>query len=207
MSVKEVIDRRGITSILHFTTSNGFLGMISGETKQVLPRKRLSSEKHLEFIATPNTEVRHDTDWIDYVNLSISKINPYFFKYSLNNHPAVKWIILDFAPDILTHSGVVFTTTNNIYPKVSRAEGASGLEALFVPSLDNGKRVLNRSGRPDNVTTCSQAEVLYPGPLSLDFLNKIHVKDDNDQALIQAQAAVCWERKGVIAISPELFVV
>ena len=80
MSVKDIISRRSIESVLHFTTSDGFLGMISGDKKQVLPRARLSDEKHLEFIATPNAPVRTDTEWLDHVNLSISKINPYYFK-------------------------------------------------------------------------------------------------------------------------------
>lgn len=206
MNVKEVIERRCITSLLHFTTSDGFLGMISGPKKQVLPRAKLSSEKHLEFIATPNVAVRSDTDWLDYVNLSITKINPYFFQYSLHNRPTSIWICLDFSSEILTHDGVIFSTTNNIYPKNSRGEGAAGLEALFAQSLDNGKLNLERSSKhPDNYTTCNQAEVLYPGSLSLDFLNKIYVKDKADLALIESQVAVCWDIKCEIVISPELF--
>lgn len=170
MSVKDIISRRGIESVLHFTTSDGFLGMISGDKKQVLSRARLSAEKHLEFIATPNSPVRIDTEWLDYVNLSITKINPYFFKYSLKNHPESIWIILDFKSEILTHEDVLFVTTNNIYHEAKRGRGDSGLEALFAPSLNNGKVVLTRSWHPDNVTTCNQAEVLYPHQLSLDFL-------------------------------------
>lgn len=207
MSVKDIISRRFIESVLHFTTSDGFLGMISGDKKQVLPRARLSDEKHLEFIATPNAPVRTDTEWLDYVNLSISKINPYYFKYSLGNHPTSIWIILDFKSEILTHEGVIFVTTNNIYPKASRGSGDSGLEALFASPLDNGKLVLTRNGKPDNVTTCNQAEILYPGPLSLNFLNKVHVKDKSGANLISSQAAVCWNQKYEICVSPELFAV
>ena len=98
-------------------------------------------------------------------------------------------------------------TTNNIYPKASRGNGDSGLEALFASPLDNGKLVLTRSWQPDNITTCNQAEVLYPGPLSLDFLNKVHVKDESGAALISSQAAVCWNQKCEICVSPELFAV
>jgi hypothetical protein len=205
MTIKNILVHRSISNILHFTTSNGFLGMISGDKKQVLPRAKLSSEKHLEFIATPNAPIRSDTDWLDYVNLSISKINPYYFKYSLKNHPDSIWIILDFSSEILEHDDVIFVTTNNIYPEAKRGRGCSGLEALFAQSLYNGKCTLHRKGYPDNITTCNQAEVLYPGPLSLDFLKRIHVNDDAGAALISAQVAVCGGEKYEICISPELF--
>lgn len=114
---------------------------------------------------------------------------------------------MDFTAEILAHDDVVFVTTNNIYPKASREKGCLGFEALFAESLDNGKLTLKRNRQSDHITTCNQAEVLYPGPLSLDFLNKVHVKDEAGAALISSQAAVCWDKKCEICISPELFAV
>lgn len=206
MSIASFIAQRGITKIIHFTTSTGFLGMIAGREKNVLPRKRLDQAQHLEYIATPNTAERADIEWLDYVNLSITKINPYFFRYSLERHPLKTWAVLEFSPEILSHAGVIFATTNNIYSAVSRGSGLEGLKALFIDSFNNGKCILRRTWHRPEDTTCNQAEVLYPGPLSLDYLNIVHVKDENARALLTAQMNVCCSKSMYnICISPEFF--
>ena len=209
MSVREVIVRRGIESVVHFTTCHGFVGMLASEPQQVLPRALLESQEILRFLPCDNAEFRQDIEWLDYVNLSITNINRYFYKYSVGKHQGATWLILDFSPEILTHPDVLFVTTNNIYPAARRKGGPEGLEALFVPRFNNGKCDLDRerSGLPDNVPTCNQAEVLYRGPLSFEFLKKVHVKDEKDKVLVSSQADTLGALNCEVVISPERFLV
>ena len=85
--------------------------------------------------------------------------------------------MLSFKPEILGHPGVVFTTTNNIYPACRRAEGLRGFEQLFADFvLGRHNTRHNRVDKPANWPTDRQAEVLYPGELSCDYLQRIDVQ-------------------------------
>lgn len=113
-------------------------------------------------------------------SLSISRINDWMFETSQRWHVAegVSWVVISFTPEILTHPGVVFSTTNNIYPARLRAEGASGFEQMFA------SRVAGRYGEiktrppdcPASWPTDRQAEVLYPGEVSLAYVQRIDVQ-------------------------------
>lgn len=207
MSVSDVISRRGIESVMHFTTTDGFLGMVSLDPPRVLSRSALMQQGYNRFLPCENADFRPDNDWLDYINLSITNINRYFYRYSRRSHPDAKWIILEFSPDILTHDGVLFVTTNNIYSAATRAGDEAGLEALFAPQFNNGKCDLNRArlGLPENAPTCNQAEVLYPRALSLEYLKKIYVLDEGSSHLISAQAITCRGRAFDVVISSEPF--
>lgn len=116
-------EERGVQNVVHFTTNAGLVGILaSGAVKS---RERLPDDKHLEHVYQPNALIRKDTPWLDYVNLSIERINRWMFDSSTAWHATEGkfWVVLSFAPDILAHRGVVFTTTNNIYPTCRRAEG------------------------------------------------------------------------------------
>lgn len=207
MSVSDVISRRGIESVMHFTTTDGFLGMVSLDPPSVLSRLALMEQGYTKFLPCENADFRPDKDWLDYINLSITNINRYFYRCSKRSHKDSKWIILEFSPEILTHDGVLFVTTNNIYRAATRAGGEAGLEALFAPQFNNGKRDLNRAilGLPANAPTCNQAEVLYPRALSLEYLKKIYVLDESSSHLISAQAITCGGRAFDVVISSEPF--
>lgn len=205
MTIQEIIEARNIRQILHFTTSDGLLGMLAGQPPSLLPRAQLSQERHLEFILTVNSPIRKDEEWTSYNSLSITRINRYFFKYSLRNHPNAYWAILAFSPEILTHPGVVFATTNNIYFDVVRGEGPEGLNRLFAPTIRNrGRNICRQTGHTLDCPTDIQAEVLYPGALSFDFLKEIYVPNEKAKWLIDAQ--VQFHHKAyTVRISPGYF--
>ncbi len=193
MSVEEIIRSKGITRVFHFTTTSGLLGILA--TWTVKSRARLPKDKYLEFIYKPNCEIRRDPDWLDYVNLSNQRINAIFFDICANRwHTDKEWCILSFAPEILTHKGVVFATTNNSYAGVRRGTGTSGLMALYAAKMgqchswDSGFE--RPSGLAPNLPTCPQAEVLYPSELSLDFLNRIFLSADEQTDVLTGQIAV-----------------
>jgi hypothetical protein len=181
MNIGTIVSKRMITEVLHFTTGAGLTGILA--TKAVKPRNRLASDKYLEHICKMNCPDRSgDTEWHDHVNLSITSINAHLFGISANNwHNNFDgwWCILSFHPGILTHDGVYFTTTNNIYTGVQRAPGPKGLEAMFAQKIVRwvGKTVRRSSDIATAQPTCLQAEVLYPGELSVERLQRIYVRD------------------------------
>ena len=189
-AVLAVAEQRGITSVVHFTTSSGAVGVLaSGAVKS---RKRLPKDKYLEHIYRPNAIIRKDAEWLDYVNLSIERINDWMFQTSERWHAAEgnPWVVLSFHPSILAHPGVVFTTTNNIYLTCRRAEGLHGFNQMFADAISGRyQRLHNREGKLDAWSTDRQAEVLYPGELSCNHLQRIEVQMEETLDTIQGVLA------------------
>jgi hypothetical protein len=178
MAILSLVHERAIREVLHFTTNLGLIGILAKGS--VLSRRRLPEDRYLEHIYSPNCELRKDTHWLDYVNLSISRINDWMFETSERWHQVdnIWWATLSFNPSILADPGVTFTTTNNIYPAARRGQGAPGLAALFEDVvLGRYSTSHTRSGHLDSWPTDRQAEVLYPGALPLlHRLQRIYVR-------------------------------
>lgn len=191
--------------MLHFTTHQGLLGILDSRTLK--SRARLNDDQRLEFILKENTARRQDTAWIDFVNLSISRINYSFLNASRRWHPQVSWRILSFNPDILMHDGVYFSTTNNIYPATRRNCGAEGLISLFADSVRGRYTEVTRRNplTPRNCPTDIQAEVLYPAQLSTVHLRIIYVPDDEDQDSVAGQLHALRHPEVDVVIAPDLF--
>jgi hypothetical protein len=173
--------KRGITDIVHFTTIHGAVGILAG--RALKSRRRLPRDQYLEHVYRPNALNRsRDAPWLDYVSLSISRINDWMFDTSERWHIAdgVSWVVLSFVPDILSHPGVVFATTNNIYPACRRAEGLAGFNQLFDdPVIGRYDSTHSRAGLPDHFTTDRQAEVLYPREVDVRYLQRIDVQAED----------------------------
>lgn len=209
MNISEIVESRKIESIVHFTTNRGSLGVLA--TRKLKARARLSEDALLKHIFQVNAADRsRDAAWHDYVNLSISKINANFFEVSAgawHKESDFWWCILAFDPVVLAHEGVKFATTNNMYSGVLRAAGESGLEALFDPSIRRWhSSTVTRSASLDQcLPTCPQAEVLYPGEISTDFLKAIYVQTDASADELAGQFAAVAHRPVKIEVRPELF--
>lgn len=169
--------KRGITQVVHFTTVRGVTGVLAkGAVKS---RKRLPEEEYLEHVYRPNSKFRKDAAWLDYVNLSISRINDWMFDSSFRWHAAEDnpWVVLAFGVELLGDPGVVFATTNNIYPACQREEGLGGFETLFEPIIKGWHGTPHdRDGKTPDWPTDRQAEVLYPGEVSCEHLRRIDVQ-------------------------------
>lgn len=212
-TVKSILNQRGIQEILHFTKgSSGLTGILHVHTVQ--SRFQLERDQRLGYIFEPNATFRKDVDWLDYVNLSISEINSAFFAASGNWHKEKGewWVILSFAPVIAEHPGVFFTTTNNFYSGVTRAQGPDGFQASFANRIlrwsDSlrGDAVISRTaGTPDHLTTCEQAEILYPKEVSTDFLRRIYVRDGEDKDDTMAQLDILGHGVVEVVVAPERF--
>jgi hypothetical protein len=192
VSVADVVTHRGINEVVHFTTNKGLVGILG--RGQVLSRQRLPETKYVEHVYEPNADVRRDGPWLDYVNLSISRLNWEFFEHSRrwHIHRHVWWCALVFNPTILEGDGVTFATTNNIYSGCRRGSGFEALEALFAARVVRwaGNVVVRGSDMPDHWTTCHQAEVLVPGYVSAAHLRRIIVATDAHADIVHSQCEI-----------------
>lgn len=208
MSIERFINERGIQSVVHFTTNHGAVGILA--SNGLKSRHRLNTDEQLARIFQPNARDRNkDTAWLDYANLSISRINTSFFAYSGNWHKEQDffWCIFDFSPEIMTHDGVWFTTTNNIYTGVRRAHGLAGIEAAFqqTTTLWSGNVVTRPANHPSYLPTCPQAEILYPGEVSTQYLQRIYARCDSDSDAIAGQMYAMGHREIPVVVNPDLF--
>jgi hypothetical protein len=187
VSVAALARERGISEILHYTSQHGVMGSIA--KWRVLSRARLEDDEDLAFIFE-GVWPRRDPAWVDYISLSVSAINASLYNSSRQNHPEWWWAVLSFELEILDHEGVWFTTTNNVYDDVCRrAQGTDGFEDMFSEAVPWGYwgSVKRRTDRiPDHLTTDRAAEVLYPGQLSLDYLQRIYVPGAQHRRLVHA---------------------
>lgn len=113
---------------------------------------------------------------------------------------------MSFDSVILTHPGVYFTTTNNIYTGVVRTAGLVGLQAMFNETIVRWfGNTINRNGRPKHLPTCEQAEILYPNPLSMEYLRYVYVQDREQAASIHGTLASLGFQHVNVILSPEKF--
>lgn len=195
VSVNDVVSRRGITELLHFTSNHGLVGIL--EIKCILSRRALPKEDHLAHIAAPTSAARQEAesyfdkeeDWLDYINLSVTEINRNYFKFASERwHTSGDrwWVILSFNPSLLSEDGVYFSTTNNVYSQTLRSKGVPGFEALFSESIARKPGwTVTRKARPSNLPTCEQAEVLFPSRLDLAYLQAIYVDSEDRSDLVE----------------------
>lgn len=203
--VLQVVQRRAIREVLHFTTSLGLLGVLGSGL--VLSRARLPENRYLEHVFKPNS-TRKDVAWLDFVNLSISDINEWMFDRSENWHVSedLWWACLSFTPAILAEPGVVFTTTNNIYPSVRRSYGAGGLEALFAPRvIGRYQSVHERAQKTDAQPTDRQAEVLFPRQISAEALRAVYVREPEHLDDIEGIFACFPTAEVPLEVRPDVF--
>lgn len=182
--------QRRIDDIVHFTTVTGAIGILA--SCAVKSRSRLPEDAYLEFVYRPNAEFRKDQAWLDYVNLSVTRINDWMFESSVRwrSNADNPWVVFAFDPELLGDPGVVFATTNNIYPACRRAEGLDGFNSLFAESvIGRYGAEHDRDGKQASWPTDRQAEVLYPGELSCDYLRRIDVQLEDTVDTIQGALA------------------
>lgn len=199
--IRRIINKRRIEEVVHFTTNRGVLGVLV--TRKLKSRALLDKEQYLEYLYTPNAIYRdRDAAWLPYVNLSVSRINSIFFRISSGkwhvNEP-MWWCVLSLDPEILTHEGVYFVTTNNAYACAIRGRGPSGMNAMFadeVQEFDSGTMAIRRANTPARFTTSVQAEVLYPGEVDTSYLRTIYVTRPEDKAVVQSWCDM-WEYEDV----------
>ncbi len=210
LSIPDFVRGFGIEEVLHFTTNRGLVGI--GATGAVKSRDGLTADAYLEHIYLPNCRSRAgDAGWTGYVNLSLTQVNGTLLGISKDRwHVAdeVWWCVLAFDPALLSHDGVYFTTTNNIYPAVKRGQGGAGLAALYADKVPGryGNLSCRTAHTPRNLPTDPQAEVLYPDQVELGLLRRIYVPEDDYIDAVKGLAATLPSLSGIpIECKPEVF--
>lgn len=159
---------------------------------ELLSRDQVENDPDIAFIFEGTWE-RKDHDWVDYVSLSVSRINLDLFQRSRRHFPDYWWAVMSFDVSILDHHGVYFTTTNNSYPCCKREPGVQGFESMFGSPVDwgwYGSQRFRRHDQPEAWPTDRAAEVLYPTGIPLDFLEKISVPGKQHRRLVNAWCEV-----------------
>ena len=186
MSVADRVAARGVTEVVHFTTSHGCLGTLY--VKACLSRERLQDDEMVKYLFAANAKFRKDQEYLDYVSLSFEHINADFFAIcsgSWHRDEPIFWCILAFDPTVLSNEGVIFTTANNMYTSVLRGEGEAGLDRLFADRVVRWSTtpVVERQPRTrDAYPTDPQAEALYPARAPTTHLRRIYVQNAGDQS-------------------------
>jgi hypothetical protein len=221
LSLQTDIEQRGISEVLHFSTNRGFTGSL--HCRHLLSRPLLNENDYLRHVLKLNSSVRPEEsmffdkseDWIRFVNLSISEVNKRFLDVSRgwHNDSNIWWCILAFDPLIMEHDGVWFTTTNNGYDQCLRGQGVVGLNELFASKIRrkaNGYQGqpwnVSRQGRLNHLTTCEQAEVLYPEQLSFDYLRTVYVEENQHHDMVMGWLRDFNYDNIDVVIQPEKFV-
>lgn len=205
MSAAELARGRGITEVLHYTSQRGAMGTVM--KKALLSRERVENDPDIAFVFEGVWE-RKDPEWVDYISLSLSRINVDLYRRSRKRFPDYWWAILSFDVEILDHDGVWFTTTNNTYPVCERARGEAGLAAMFAPVVPWGRQGTVKTRHPgmsEAWTTCETAEVLYPQRIPLEHLRRIDVQGAQHCRLVQAWAEVYGAGELSIEVRPGSF--
>jgi hypothetical protein len=208
VSIASIIAARGISEVVHFTTNHGCLGTLY--TRTLLSRARLHDDEMVRYLFSANAELRRDVDFIDHISLSLEHINTEFYRISANKwhrDEPIFWCILAFDPVILTHDGVVFATTNNIYTSVQRGTDEAGLQRLFANPVTRwvGNSVSRSAATKPCYTTCFQAEALYPGSLSTEYLQRVYVRSATDQSETIGFLKATFHREIDVLVAPEKF--
>lgn len=203
MKIDDIIQQRGLSEVLHFTKNAGLTGVLF--KKSLRSRHRLVRDNELKYTFTPTAKYRKDQNYLDYVNLSLSEINSEFYNVAAKKWfqgDDLWWCILAFSPEILTHPGVIFATTNNMYTGVSRHTGSQGLESLFAKRIVrwSGNVIARSDGLQAHLPTCEQAEVLYPGEIGTEYLTRIYVgrPEEEDEAKAYLATFQCDDLSVVI---------
>jgi hypothetical protein len=191
VTVAERARERGIERIVHYTSNRGVMGAVANGA--LLSREQVENDPGIAFIYEGIWE-RKDHDWVDYISLSVSRINVDLFERSRKHFPDFWWAVMSFDVEILDHHDVWFTTTNNVYEEVlDRRQGLDGFEALFQESVAwgyRGSRHHRWPGQDRAWPTDRAAEVLYPTRLPLEFLRTLHLPDRDACRLVKAWCEV-----------------
>jgi hypothetical protein len=164
--ITQIIMERRIRYLCHFTSCKNLPGIL---THGLLPRHELEIRK-LKFIPidTKRLDRRPECSC-----LSIGQPNrKLFFKYR-ELQPGERWVVLLIkATPILTDPRTEFCRMNaaSTLSRNERLAGPSGLLELYKPGRNS-----RRSSRPRSFPTNQQAEVLFPGVIEPNLIERIAV--------------------------------
>lgn len=194
--IQNETEKRGITSLIHFTPTINLIGII--EQQALLSRanlEKLDIEVYdlLDYVQFTD-QVRYDDK--NYINLSITRPNIYLMKAFIQrtlNDPSIEWCVLTLNTDILLWKETLYSVTNAA-STVAKQNGICGnfeaFKKLFAERIMLKQQHIRASNLPSNQTTDAQAEVLVKDKIPLSFIKSVAFR--NQESMASTKAALSW---------------
>lgn len=175
-TIKQEVERRGITRLCHFTPSRNLVHILTGTTG-ILATKKLQTDERSVFTPTDLQRLdRHE----NYICCSIEYPNAWYFDKAKSKDELFKdWVILFINPKYLWLPGTRFCPRNAASGYGNHvAEGKEAFLSMFNQSVPGA---YNRTWTRSNThlaccPTDNQAEVLIPDTISIGDIFSIAVK-------------------------------
>ncbi|MHA2879109.1 DarT ssDNA thymidine ADP-ribosyltransferase family protein [Vibrio campbellii] len=194
MTVQEVIERRCLTSLYHFTTIENYMS--------ILERGFIYSRYKVEELSLLNDGF-YTADFVDsmdqqrldglrdYINLSLSRPNWYLLeKYKKRAELShFDWCILEIDLAPMLNEKTLYSVCNaasSTARKYGVKTGAAGLEDLFRSEVCTPRNTYTRRGIPVHFTTDIQAEVLVFEQISIEHIRHAYLPSKPQLARYQS---------------------
>lgn len=167
-SAKSIIDMRGITKLIHFTSENNIESIME---HGLLSRKTLSDFQYeFDFNDYQRLEKKHDA-----ICLSVEVPNDHLIAEYMKRFPEKKYKILEISPTVLYEHKKDDALVDRIYCDYNAASRYSqksmiDMEIMYKNELRKRHIIYNREGKQDNLPTCDQAEILFLGDIPSKYI-------------------------------------
>jgi hypothetical protein len=175
-TIKQEVERRGITRLCHFTPSRNLVHILTGTTG-ILATKKLQTDERSVFTPTDLQRLdRHE----NYICCSIEYPNAWYFDKAKSKDELFKdWVILFINPKYLWLPGTRFCPRNAASDYGNRVgEGKEAFLSMFAQSVPGA---YNKTWTRSNThlaccPTDNQAEVLIPDTISIGDILSVAVQ-------------------------------
>lgn len=209
-SFEEIIKRRGITHLCHFTKSISLPFIFGKQDDNVIPNGIISRELLEQsdlYSSLPKgtgfTDFKRLDRKKDRISVSIQCPNEFYFKKAKekedNKIPFRDWCILLINPNIIGEDTIfspINAASKSISDKMNINEnyfkGPKAFEYLFSQEIKESKHSrYRRKEYPDNITTDLQAELLIKDKISYKDIIGIVFENERQAILEQERLLFC----------------
>lgn len=198
MTIQDVINRRNIKYLVHFTRLENLDNIL---TKGIIPRNDMKDEfiNPLDFLFDDkksngkyiyNDDYRYDGK-CDYSCLSVGFPNDLMFYKLRANNPNSEWAIIVISIEVLISHNCLFYPCNSAssdvsHQDISNFQGAKALDEMFQNELDYPKNVqaevmVKGIIEPKHIKGCVFSEQKYVDEYSKKFPNLKFILHPNGQ--------------------------
>lgn len=173
--IQAFVKEREIKYLVHLTTVKNFKEIC--RSTAILSRQKIQI---LGIVSTPFDEERLNRK-LEHICCSITNYNFYMF-YKLVYKLCESCVLMYIKPDYLWKQGTLFCSINAASGNGAYIrEGLATLQSMFADEVRDNNGLQTRIGKPNNLPTCIQAEVLVYESISLEDVLTVYVPYDSTQ--------------------------